>query len=104
MKINAAVVLAGVLLTSVACQKESVRIVTQDGLSAEMSDAQILRALNLDPATLNTKEDHGLDGGRLIIYSDQQNEIWITRSVSSGVVVMRLNPKEEFKSWELGNP
>lgn len=73
------------------------------GLSASMTDEQILRALELDPLKLQSKTDKGVDGTTKV-YSDEQHEIWITRSVVSGVIVMRMKPKDLVKTWELGKP
>jgi hypothetical protein len=103
MKVSAAIFLAALVLGGVACQKESARVALQDGLAASMSDAQLLRVLKIDPATLHSKKEQGPDGYSTI-YTDEQHEVWITRSVVSGVVVMRMKPKEDIKTWELGKP
>jgi hypothetical protein len=68
-----------------------------------MSDDQILRVLQVDPVKLQSKKEQGPDG-HAMIYTDETHEIWITRSVVSGVIVMRMKPKEQLKIWELGKP
>ena len=103
MKIWFVALLVGALLSSASCSKQPPPLVLQDGLAASMSDEQILRVLQLDPAKLQSKKDQG-DDGHSTIYTDDQHEIWITRSVVSGVIVMRMKPKEQLKIWELGKP
>ncbi len=68
-----------------------------------MSDEQILRVLQLDPAKLQSKKEQG-DDGHSMIYTDDRHEIWITRSSFSGVIVMRMKPEKQLKIWELGKP
>jgi hypothetical protein len=86
-----------------ACSKGLPPIGSQGGLDVSMSDDQILRVLHLDPTRLKSEKSAG-DDGYSTIYTDDNNEIWITRSGVSGVVVMRMRPKEHLKIWELGKP
>lgn len=72
-----------------------------DGLSASMSDDQILRVLQLDPAKLTSKRDQGMDGHSMT-YSDAGHEVTIVRSIVSGVIVTRTRPVDQTKTWELG--
>ena len=74
-----------------------------DGLSASMSDERILEILKVDPTKRHSKEIFGKDGTSMI-YIDGVQEIWITRSIVSGVIVMREEPANDRKTWELGTP
>lgn len=89
------------VLTSLAfasgCEKKV------EGLSAAWSDEKILRELGLNPDDLKVEEAQGADGFSMI-YRDASNEVWITRSVVSGVIVMRMKPESSQKIWELGEP
>jgi NADH:ubiquinone oxidoreductase subunit 5 (subunit L)/multisubunit Na+/H+ antiporter MnhA subunit len=88
---------------TIEAQRQPPPVVFQDGLAATMSDDQILRVLQLDPAKMHSKKEKG-DDGHSTIYTDEQHEIWITRSSFSGVIVMRMKPEKQLKIWELGNP
>ncbi len=72
-------------------------------LTASMSDEQLLRALLLDPAALRSEKTQGKDG-TTTNYSDATNKVLITRSLVSGVVVMRTKPVGREQTWELGRP
>lgn len=103
MKTCFVALLVGALLVGSACTKQPPSAVLQDGLAASMSDDQILRVLQLDPAKMHSKKEQG-DDGHSMIYTDDQHEIWITRSSFSGVIVMRMKPANLLKTWELGKP
>lgn len=72
-------------------------------LSADLSDQQILRALQLDPARMQADKTIGADG-YMMAYTDGTNEVYITRSVVTGVAVTRMKPADRFQSWMLGKP
>jgi acetyl esterase/lipase len=72
-------------------------------LTAAMSDEQILRALALEPAALRAEKTQGKDG-TTAVYSDATNEVMITRSMVSGVVVLRTKPTAGAQTWKLGRP
>ena len=74
-----------------------------DGLSASMSDERILEVLKVDPTKRHSKETIGKDGTSTI-YIDGVQEIRITRSIVSGVIVMRMEPAKDRKTWNLGTP
>ncbi len=103
MKTCFVTLLISALLLAAGCGKKSPQVVLQDGLAASMSDGQILRALQLDPEKLKSKKEQGPDG-HSTIYTDEKHEIWITRSVVSGVIVMRMKPEDQLNIWELGKP
>lgn len=65
---------------------------------ADMSDAQILRALNLDLSKVKRTITHGADGSSTL-YSDGPNEIIITNSAVSGKAVARMKPIEQRELW-----
>jgi acetyl esterase/lipase len=71
--------------------------------TAAMSDEQILRALQLDPAALRAEKTQGKDG-TTTLYSDAVNEVMITRSMVSGIVVLRTKPAASAQTWKLGQP
>jgi acetyl esterase/lipase len=75
----------------------------QAPLTASMSDEQLLRALSLEPTALRAEKTQGKDG-TTTIYSDAANEILITRSLVSGVVVLRTKPVDQAQTWKLGRP
>lgn len=75
----------------------------QPTLAAAMSDEQILRALQLDPVALRAEKTQGKDG-TTTIYSNAANEVIITRSMVSGVVVLRTKPEASAQTWKLGRP
>tara|TARA_R110002050_G_scaffold154968_1_gene282904 strand:- start:984 stop:1286 length:303 start_codon:yes stop_codon:yes gene_type:complete len=87
-------------LVGAGCDKKPI---SQDGLCASMTDREILAVLHLNPASLSASESHGADGSS-IIYTDEANEVWITRSAVTGTIVMRMKPAEMLKVWELGMP
>jgi hypothetical protein len=72
-------------------------------LSASLSDDEILRALKLDPKALQAERDQGKDG-HTTSYRDADNQVFITRSKVSGVIVMRLKPESQKQEWMLGVP
>ncbi len=72
-------------------------------LTASMSDEQLLRALQLDLAVLRAEKIPGKDG-TTTIYSDAVNEVIITRSMVSGVAVLRTKPVSQAQTWKLGRP
>ena len=65
---------------------------------ADMSDAQILRALNLDLSKVKRTITHGADGSSTL-YSNGPNEIIITDSAVSGKAVARMKPIDEHEVW-----
>jgi len=68
-----------------------------------MSDAQLLRVIKRDPARMNAVESRGPDGTSFI-YSDEDEEISITRSTFSGVIVLRhIKRTGVWQTWELGH-
>jgi len=75
----------------------------QDGLTPAMSDEQILRAIGHDPATLTSRRADGVDGYSMT-YTKATIDIIITRSVVTGVSVLRLLPKDQRQHWMLGKP
>lgn len=76
---------------------------TPSALTAAMSDEQILRALQLDPTALRAVKTQGKDG-TTTRYADATNEVAITRSIVSGVVVLRTKPAASTQIWKLGQP
>lgn len=72
-----------------------------DGLSASMSDEEILKVLKVDPTKRHSEKIVGKDGTTMI-YTDGAQEIRITRSIVSGVIVTRAEPPKDRKTWELG--
>jgi hypothetical protein len=66
-----------------------------------MTDEQILRALDCDPAKMTKKLTQGVDGYSTR-YTGGMNEVVITRSVVTGVYIWRIRPKSE--DWDLGKP
>jgi hypothetical protein len=84
-----------VLLVCSACHD------LQDGLSATMTDEEILRVLKLDPTKLRSEKVQGSDG-HMMNYSDERHKVSITRSFASGVIVTREKP--DTKHWKLGKP
>jgi hypothetical protein len=66
-----------------------------------MSDEQILRAIGHDPATLTSHRNDGVDG-HSISYTNDTSDIIITRSLFSGISVLRLRPKDRQQLWMLG--
>jgi hypothetical protein len=67
-------------------------------LTAAMSDDQILRALGLDPAKASARVTQGKDG-QSTEYSAGDDRVVITRSIVSGLSVMR-----GAQVWALGKP
>jgi hypothetical protein len=67
-------------------------------ITAAMSDGQILLSLGVDPARSSTRVTQGKDGYSTE-YSAGGDRITITRSLVSGVSVMRGT-----QSWYLGKP
>ena len=102
MKTCLATFLVAAHLFGPGCSNQPPQFALQDGLAANMSDEQILRVLQLDPSKLQKKKEQGPDG-HSIIYTDEKHEIWITRSVVSGLIVMRMKPEDQLKAWELGS-
>jgi hypothetical protein len=72
-------------------------------LAASMTDVQILRALGCDPDTLTSYREHGKDG-RIMTYSNETVLVSVTRSVVSGVSVVRMRPEGQKQEWLLGKP
>lgn len=68
-----------------------------------MTDVQILRALGCDPDTLTPYREHGKDG-RITMYSNETVLVSVTRSVVSGVSVVRQWPEGQKQEWSLGKP
>lgn len=75
----------------------------QDGLNASMSDEQILRKIGHDPATLTSHRTDGTDG-YMMTYTNDTTCIFITRSLVTGISILRLQPKERQQHWILRNP
>lgn len=76
---------------------------TQSNLVPSMSDEQMLRAIGLDPATLQSNRVQGKDG-YMTVYTNAASLLFISRSVVSGVSVTRLKPEEQKQNWKLGKP
>src|SRR5207247_8205605 len=72
----------------------------QDGLTPSMSDEQILRAIGHDPALLTSHRSNGKDGYSMV-YSNETTLIFITRSLVSGISVLRLKPEDQKQYWML---
>lgn len=72
----------------------------QDGVTPSLSDEQILRKIGYDPATLSSKRDDGPDGYSMS-YSNDKTYIIITRSLVTGISILRLQPKEQQQLWIL---
>ena len=70
----------------------------RDGLTSKMSDGELLRAVGQDPAKLTAYGSQGVDGYSMI-YTNQTTYISITRSVVSGISVIRLLPKDQHGAW-----
>lgn len=69
-----------------------------------MSDEQLLRAMKRDPKKMKAEEARGPDGTSFV-YADDAEEISITRSTFSGVVVLRhIKRTGVWQTWELGKP
>lgn len=72
-----------------------------DHLTNGMSDEQILRAIGYDPATLRSNRGgNGIDAYDVEYISDM-TDITITRSLSTGITVLRYLPKDQQKQWVL---
>jgi hypothetical protein len=82
---------------------QSVEISSGTNLTASMTDVQILRALGCDPDTLTSYREHGKDG-RIVTYSNDTVLVSVTRSVVSGVSVVRQRPEGQKQEWLLGKP
>ncbi|HXI82459.1 MAG TPA: hypothetical protein VNL17_00040 [Verrucomicrobiae bacterium] len=72
-------------------------------LAASMTDKQILRAIGYDPDTLTSSRNDGKDGYSMV-YSNETTLVFVTRSVVSGVIVLRMRPEEQKQEWLLGKP
>jgi hypothetical protein len=91
-------------LTGVADSPEIVAArarAVQDRLTSSMSDEQILRAIGHDPATLASRRADGVDGYSMT-YTNVTTHIIITRSLVTGISVLRLRPKDQQQHWMLG--
>jgi len=72
-------------------------------VASTMTDEQILRAIGYDPDTLTSRRDDGKDGYSTI-YSNETTLVFVTRSLVSGVRVLRLRPEGRKQEWLLGKP
>jgi tetratricopeptide (TPR) repeat protein len=72
---------------------------TQPNLTGAMSDDQILQTLGLDPAKLTAHVTQGKDG-HSTAYSTDNDQVTITRSMVTGVVVIRSRP-QGTQTWSL---
>ncbi|MEO7672826.1 MAG: hypothetical protein ABIU09_01960 [Pyrinomonadaceae bacterium] len=72
----------------------------QDGLTPSMSDVQILRALGHDPDVLTSHRTDGKDGYSTA-YTNDTTDITITRSLVTGISVLRLLLKDQQQHWML---
>jgi hypothetical protein len=72
-------------------------------LAATMTDEQILRTIGYDPDTLTSRRDDGKDGYSTV-YSNGTTLVIVTRSLVSGVIVLRMRPEGQKKEWLLGKP
>jgi hypothetical protein len=72
-------------------------------LVAAMADDEILRAIGQSPSALQARRENGKDGYS-VTYSNETTLIFITRSLVSGVSVIRLKPEEQKQQWTLGKP
>jgi len=75
----------------------------RDHLTGSMTDAEILQSIGYDPATFASNRTYGVDGYS-VGYTNQTTDIIITRSVSTGISILRLSPKDEKEHWHLDNP
>ena len=105
MKRLAAAFFLFVGLVTIGCQKSGrAEKNVRAGMSADMSDEQLLRTMKLDPKKMAAKEARGPDGTSFV-YSDDEEEVSITRSSFSGVAVLRhLKKKDVWQTWMLGKP
>jgi len=71
----------------------------QPNLTDAMSDDQILQTLGLDPAKLAAHDTQGKDG-HSTVYSTDDDQVTITRSVVTGVVAIRSRP-QGTQTWSL---
>jgi hypothetical protein len=69
-----------------------------DGLTPSMSDEQILRAIGHDPSALRVHRDDGVDGHSMT-YTNDKTYIIVSRSLVSGISVLRLHPKDQKQLW-----
>jgi hypothetical protein len=97
MRFSFPIMAIGVLGLLVGCAAPDT--VPPGSLSAAMSDAQILRDLQLDPGTMKGKVEHFMDSSRAL-YTDGVNEVLIVRSVSE-VDVTRVRPIALQQYWHL---
>jgi len=72
-------------------------------LASTMTDEQILRAIGYDPNTLTAHREDGKDGYSTI-YSNGTTLVFVTRSLVSGVIVLRMRPEGQKQEWLLGKP
>ncbi len=98
-------------LALAGCDRESApradstpsHVASPTNLVASMSDGQILRAIGHEPATLTSHRTDGKDGYS-VVYSNETTLVNVTRSLVSGVSVLRLRPEEKKQQWMLGKP
>jgi len=97
MRISNSIVAAGILGLLAGCAAPE--NVQPSSLSGAMSDAQILRSLQLDPRTMKGQVEKLRDGSRAM-YTDGVNEILIVRSIGE-VDVTRMRPIGSQQYWHL---
>jgi tetratricopeptide (TPR) repeat protein len=71
----------------------------QPNLTGAMPDDQILQTLGLDSAKLTARVTQGKDG-HSTVYSTDKDQVTITRSMVTGVVVIRSRP-QGTQTWDL---
>lgn len=85
-----------------SCSDEHRRTTERAGMRAEMSDEQLLRIMKRDPSRMVREVTHG-DDGSSTSYNDAEEEIVVTRSVVTGVVVLRhIKRSNVWQTWVLG--
>lgn len=67
-----------------------------------MTDEQLLKVMKREPSKMTREVTHG-DDGSSTSYADSEEEIIVTRSVVSGVVVLRhIKRTDVWQTWILG--
>jgi hypothetical protein len=101
-------VVAACALTACDCRKPlatsppaSQPAIGVPGLSAALTDGQIIGAFGLDPGAAKQEFVQGKDGTS-ISYTAGDQKVTVTRSLVSGVTVMASGPRSRV--WLLGQP
>jgi len=106
-KVLVVVLLGGLLLAwflnYLLEHRAAVRGHSATNLVASMTDEQILRAIGNNPDKLVSSRNDGKDGYSTT-YSNETTLVFVTRSIVSGVNVLRVRPEEQKQDWLLGKP